>query len=194
MAEVLLFHHAHGQTEGFLAFAQSLRDCGHVVHTPDLYEGKVFAELSDGVAHAEAVGFGNLVDRGVAASAGLPFHLVYAGFSLGVMPAQALTQNRPGARGALLFHSCAKPEYFGGEWPHGVPTQIHAMDADDWFVGDGDIEVARTLVASHSNVELLLYPGAGHLFADSSLPDYDEAAAALLTSRVLTFLGALREI
>jgi dienelactone hydrolase len=113
---------------------------------------------------------------------------VYAGFSLGVMPAQALAQTRPGARGALLFHSCIPPEDFGGAWPAGVPVQVHGMDADELFVAEGDLDAARELVATTSGAELFLYPGKQHLFADDSLPAYEEQAASLLTARVLAFL------
>lgn len=188
MAEVLLFHHAQGQTEGFHAFADELRAAGHVVHAPDVYDGKTFTELDDGVAHAKQVGFGALLERGIAAAEGLPAGLVYAGFSLGVMPAQKLAQTRPGARGALLFHACLPPSEFGAPWPEGVPVQIHAMAADEWF--EEDAAAARELVAT-AGAELFLYPGDRHLFADSSLGDYDEAAAALLRSRVLAFLDAV---
>lgn len=188
MAEVLLFHHAQGQTEGFHAFADELRDAGHVVHAPDLYDAKTFAELDDGVAHAKQVGFGALLERGVAAAEGLPAGLVYAGFSLGAMPAQKLAQTRPGARGALLLHACLPPSEFGAPWPEGVPLQIHAMEADEWF--EEDAAAARELVAT-GGAELFLYPGDRHLFADSSLEDYDEKAAALLRSRVIAFLDAV---
>ena len=190
MAEILLFHHAHGLTAGVLAFADDLRDAGHTVHTPDLYDGEVFHDLEAGVAHAQQVGFGTLIERGVAAADGLPDGLVYAGFSLGVLPAQALAQNRPGARGALLFHSAVPVTEFGVAWPDGVPVQVHAMADDPWFVGDGDIDAARALVAQADDAELFLYPGDQHLFADSSLPSYDAAAAALLRERVLAFLAA----
>jgi len=190
MAEILLFHHAHGLTAGVLAFADDLRAAGHAVHTPDLYDGEVFHDLEAGVAHAQQVGFGTLIERGVAAADGLPDGLVYAGFSLGVLPAQALAQNRPGARGALLFHSAVPVTEFGAAWPDGVPVQVHAMADDPWFVGDGDIDAARALVAQADDAELFLYPGDQHLFADSSLPSYDAAAAALLRERVLAFLAA----
>jgi dienelactone hydrolase len=189
MAEVLLFHHAQGQTEGFLAFADELGAAGHTVHTPDLFEGRTFGSLDEGVAHAEAVGFGELIERGTRAADELAPRLVYAGFSLGVLPAQKLAQTRPGARGALLFHSCLPPDEFGS-WPEGVPAQIHAMDADPFFTEEGDLEAARALVASVEQAELFLYPGHQHLFADASLPSYDQAAAALLRDRVLGFLSA----
>src|SRR5881397_1116171 len=116
MAELLLFHHAQGQTPGFLAFADDLRAAGHVVHTPDLYDGNTFAELDDGVGYAKQVGFGTIAERGQAAAEGLPNELVYAGFSLGVMPAQMLAQTRPGAKGALLLHSCFPASEFGDAW------------------------------------------------------------------------------
>ncbi len=188
MAEVLMFHHAQGQTSGFLEFADELRLAGHTVHTPDLFDGRTFGSIDEGIAHAETIGFGTLIDSGVAAADELPAELVYAGFSLGVLPAQKLAQTRPGARGALLFYSCVPISEFGS-WPEGVPVQIHGMDADPIFVGEGDIDAARQLVASTSDAELFLYPGDQHYFADASLPSYDAAATATLTQRVLDFLG-----
>ena len=188
MAEVLLFHHAQGQTPGFLAFADELRQAGHTVHTPDLYGGRTFDDLEAGVAHARELGFGNVLEAGVRAADTLPHELVYAGFSLGVMPAQQLAQTRAGARGALFFHACLPATEFGSGWPEGVPVQVHAMQADPFFVEDGDADAARALVASASGAELFLYPGEQHLFADRSLPSYDEAAASLLMERVNGFL------
>ncbi|MGW4980471.1 dienelactone hydrolase family protein [Streptomyces mirabilis] len=190
MAEVLLFHHGHGLTSGVHAFAESLRGAGHAVHVPDLYEGRVFESLEEGVAHAQGIGFGTLVERGRAAAAELPAELVYAGFSLGVLPAQYLAQTRTGAKGALLFHSCVPASEFGGDWPRQVPVQIHGMEADEYFVDEGDLDAARALVES-APAELFLYPGKQHLFADNSLPSYDEHAATLLTRRVLALLDGI---
>jgi dienelactone hydrolase len=186
VAEVLLFHHAHGQTRGFLAFADELRAAGHVVHTPDLYDGKTFTDLDDGVGYAKQVGFETIAERGRLAADGLPNELVYAGFSLGVMPAQMLAQTRPGAKGALLFSAAFPASEFGGPWPPEVPLQIHMTEDDEWAVED--LPAARELVETTEVAELFLYPGDRHLFADSSLPDYDEDAATLLTQRVLAFL------
>jgi dienelactone hydrolase len=189
MAEVLLFHHAQGQTAGFHAFADQLRQAGESVHTPDLYDGRTFATIDEGMAYAEEVGFPEvIIERGVRAANGLPAELVYAGFSLGVLPAQNLAQTRPGARGALFFYTCVPLSYFGGSWPAGVPVQIHGMDADPIFVGEGDIDAAREVVESAEHGELFLYPGDQHYFADPSLPSYRADAAALLTKRVLAFL------
>ena len=188
MAEVLLFHHALGQTEGFASFADELRRAGHTVHTPDLFEGRTFSTIPEGMAHVEELGFGEVMARGERAAADLPAELVYGGFSLGVVPAQMLAQTRPGARGALFFYSCVPPSEFGS-WPKDVPVQIHGMDNDPFFVGEGDIEFAREVVAAADDGELFLYPGSEHYFADSSLPSYDAGAAALLTARVLEFLA-----
>ncbi|HKN56616.1 MAG TPA: dienelactone hydrolase family protein [Amycolatopsis sp.] len=189
MAEVLLFHHALGQTSGFLAFADELRRAGHTVHTPDLYDGRTFQTLNDGIAYAQEIGFGNVIERGVRVADDLPDELVYAGFSLGVLPAQKLAQTRPGARGALLFYSCVPVSEFGSSWPADVPVQIHGMDADPIFMDEGDVDAAREIVASAPQAELFLYPGDQHYFADSSLPSYDPEAAALLGKRVLDFLA-----
>jgi dienelactone hydrolase len=191
MAEVVLFHHALGLTPGVVAFADELRRAGHTVHTPDLFEGHTFDSIEEGMRYAQEIGFpGEVIGRGVKATEGLPAGLVYAGFSLGVLPAQMLAQTRPGARGALLFYSCVPVSAFGSGWPGGVPVQVHGMDADPFFVGEGDIDAARELVGQAKDAELFLYPGDQHYFADSSLPSYDADATALLLQRVLDFLRA----
>ncbi len=191
MTEVLLFHHAQGLTPGVVAFADALRAEGHIVHTPDLYDGRTFPTLDEGMAHAKSLGFDDILERGVRTADDLPADIVYAGFSLGEMAAQKLAQTRPGARGALLFYSCIpiSGEWAFGPWPEGVPVQIHGMDADPIFVGEGDVDAAREIVATVEDAELFLYPGDQHYFADSSLPSYDAEATALLTRRVLDFLA-----
>ncbi|MDK4704492.1 dienelactone hydrolase family protein [Rhizobium sp. CNPSo 4062] len=190
MAEVLLFHHAQGLTPGVRAFADVLRGAGHIVHTPDLFDGRTFQSIEDGLAYIEGIGFDDMRERGAGVADELPPALVYAGFSFGVLPAQKLAQTRRGARGALFFHSCLpiSGEWAFGPWPDGVPVQIHGMENDPIFVGEGDIDAAREIVAKVEDAKLFLYPGDQHYFADSSLPSYDAGATSLLTSRVLEFL------
>lgn len=192
MATIVLYHHVQGRTDGVVAFADRLRSAGHTVHTPDLFDGATFTTLDEGMAHAREVGFGSLLDAGVTAADEFDDHVVYAGFSLGVMPAQQLAQTRPGARGGLLLHACLPVSEFGDAWPDGVPVQVHAMDADPFFAEEGgDIDAARELVADTDGAELFLYPGDEHLFTDSSLPSFDADATELLLSRVLAFLDDL---
>ena len=187
MAELLLLHHAQGLTAGCHSFADELRAAGHLVHTPDLYDGKTFTQLADGIGYAKQVGFETVFERGRLAADSLPNEIVYAGFSLGVPPAQMLAQTRPGAKGALLMHASIPISEFGGRWPDGVPLQIHTMDADEL----GDADVGRDLADTIESAELFLYPGDRHLFTDNSLPDYGESAATLLKQRVLGVLGVL---
>ena len=190
MAEVLLFHHAQGLTPGVRSFADELRAAGHTVHTPDLFDGRTFESIDEGMAFIKETGFEALGERGLRTADELPNELVYAGFSFGVTIAQQLAQTRPGARGALLFYSAVpiSGEWAFGPWPDGVPVQIHGADADPYFVGEGDIDAAREIVEKVDDAELFLYPGNQHYFADSSLPSYDAQATALLTKRVLEFL------
>ena len=191
MATVVLFHHALGLTPGVTAFADELRQAGHTVHTPDLFEGRTFGGIEEGMGHVQQIGFGAVIERGTRAVEDLPADLVYAGFSLGVLSAQKLAQTRPGASGALLYYSCVPLSEFGAAWPDGVPVQVHGMDADPVFAGEGDIDFAREVVASAGQGELFLYPGDQHYFADRTLPSYDPDAAALLLSRTLVFLTSV---
>jgi dienelactone hydrolase len=189
MTEVVLYHHVQGLTEGVRSFADDLRQAGHPVQTPDLFEGRTFDTIEEGMAFARDAGFGALAERGVAAAGAFGPHVVYAGFSFGVMAAQQLAQTRPGARGALLMYSCLPVSEFGEAWPEDVAVQMHGKEADPFFAED--LEAAQALVESTERAELFLYPGDEHLFADSSLPAYDAAAAALLTERVVAFLDTI---
>jgi dienelactone hydrolase len=195
MADVVLFHHVQGLTEGIRAFADELRAGGHTVHTPDLFDGARPATIDDGIAHSNSIGVEVLDERADRAVADLPKALVYAGFSSGAGTAQRLAQTRPGARGALLYESCIPltGEWAFGPWPDGVPVQIHGMDKDPFFALEGDIDAARELVETvgPTLAELFVYPGDRHLFADSSLPSYEPAAAALLVERSREFLERL---
>jgi dienelactone hydrolase len=190
MTEVVLYHHVQGLTDGVKSFADELRQAGHDVHTPDLFDGRRFDTVEEGMAFAREAGFVALAERGVSAAEGISREVVYAGFSFGVAVAQQLAQTRAGARGAVLMYSCLPVSEFGEAWPEGVPVQVHGKDGDPFFVED--LEAAHALVESTARAELFLYPGSEHLFADSSLPAYDPAAAALLVERVLAFLETVR--
>ncbi|MCC3289858.1 dienelactone hydrolase family protein [Arthrobacter sp. zg-Y1110] len=188
MANVLLFHHALGLTSGMDAFADVLREAGHTVTVPDLYDGRTFTNLEAGVAYAQDIGMDTIEELGVSIANRFPAEMVYIGFSLGVIPAQRLAQTRPGARGAVLVSACLPLGTFGDTWPAGVPVQIHGMDADEEFVDSGDLDAAENLAASTPDADLFLYMGASHLFADISQPDYDMDAAFTLTRLVLQLL------
>ncbi len=195
MAEVVLFHHVQGLTEGMLAFADALRSGGHTVHAPDLFEGALPATVQDGIAHANELGEKTLAERADRVVADLPAGLVFAGFSLGAATAQRYAQTQPGARGALLYEACLPltGDWAIGPWPAGVPVQIHGMDADPFFALEGDLDAARELVASIGPElgELFTYPGDRHLFTDSSLPSYDREATESVLQRSREFLARL---
>jgi dienelactone hydrolase len=189
MSEVVLYHHVQGLTDGVRSFADTLRNAGHTVHTPDMFDGRTFGTIDEGMAFASDAGFAALAERGVVAAEAVQPGAVYAGFSFGVMAAQQLAQTRPGSSGALFMYSCLPVSEFEQPWPQGVPVQVHGKDADPFFLED--IEAARALVDSTDRAELFLYPGAEHLFADASLAGYDAASADLLMERVLAFLAAV---
>jgi len=194
MAEVVLYHHIQGLTEGVRAFADELRRAGHTVHTPDLFDGRRFATMDEAFAVVQKAGDAFDAKADDVAHA-LPDGLVYAGISWGVGAAQRLAQTRAGARAALLYEACfpITGEYAFGPWPNDLPVQIHGKEDDEFFAHEGDIDAARDLVAKigPDQAELFVYPGDEHLFIDSSLPTYDGDAAALVTQRTLQFLSVL---
>ena len=193
MAEVVLFHHVQGLTDGIRSFADELRVGGHTVHTPDLFDGERPSSIEEGVALSRSIGAEMLDRRAHSAVADLPQTLVYGGFSFGAATAQRLAQTRPGATGALLYESClpVTGEWAIGPWPEGVRVQIHGMDNDPIFALEGDIHAARELVSIVGSglAELFVYPGERHLFTDSSLASYDPDATALVLQRSRDLLG-----
>ncbi|MGW9196742.1 dienelactone hydrolase family protein [Micromonospora chersina] len=195
MADIVLFHHIQGLTDGVRALADQLRAGGHTVHTPDLFDGERPATIDEGAALTRRIGGEALDERADRAVADLPKDLVYAGVSWGAATAQRLAQTRPGARGALLYESClpVTGEWAVGPWPEGVPVQIHGMDKDPFFALEGDIDSARELVGivGPERGELFVYPGEAHLFTDSSLPSHDADATALAVRRSREFLDRL---
>ncbi|MBF4768075.1 dienelactone hydrolase family protein [Nocardioides agariphilus] len=193
MAEVLLFHHIQGLTEGVRAFADQLRAGGHTVHTPDLFDGQIFDSIESGFAYTRSLEEGAIDERVNAAVDDLPDDLVYAGISYGVPPALQLTVKRPGARGLLMLES-AMPiagEWAVGPFPDGVPLQIHGAEGDEYFGEDRPFADEAVALLGAERAELFVYPGEQHLFTDSSLPSYDAEAAALVTERTLAFLDRL---
>jgi dienelactone hydrolase len=195
MAEVVLFHHVQGLTDGVRQFADGLRGGGHAVHTPDLFDGAQPGSIDEGIALVQSIGADVLGKRADDYVAGLPSSVVYAGFSFGGATAQRLAQTRPGARAALLYEACVPitGEWAFGPWPDGVAVQMHGMDADPFFALEGDLDAARHLVATvgPERAELFVYPGDAHLFTDSSLASYDAGATALVIQRSRDLLDRL---
>lgn len=185
MTEVVLFHHSGGLTAGVRAFADLLRDEGHTVHTPDLFEGRTFADVADGVAFAESVGEKVFATRAAEAVAGLPVDVVYGGMSFGAARAAERALARPGAGGAFFLYGAVDPSWWDATWPDAVPAQAHVAEGDPWR----EPEAEDALVGFGG--ELFVYPCSGHLFAEAGHPDHDPACAELATERVLTFLTGL---
>lgn len=187
MAQVVLFHHVLGLTEGVRRFAAELAGDQHIVHTPDLYNGATATNLEDGFALKNGIGDQILSERAQLALNDLPTEIVYAGISLGVMHAQQLAQKRPGAQGALLYEACVPiaGEWAFGPWPDELPVQVHGMDNDEFFAHEGDLDAALELIdsAGPDVAAVFTYPGDRHLFLDSSLESYDSEATALVVER-----------
>lgn len=187
VAEIIMFHHVQGLTSGVAAIAEEFRAAGHSVTLPDLFDGRTFDTLAEGVSWIGEIGRPTIVDRAHAAAAELNPELVYVGFSLGARPAQGLAQTRPGARAAILFHGYHPVAEFAGNWPAGVALQVHRMKGDEWC----NPETAKALQRHVEDAEILTYPGSDHLFTDSAVDDYDPTASRTAIERALKLLERL---
>ena len=197
MAEVVMFHSVLGLRPGVIAAAEGLREAGHTVHTPDLFDGEVFDDLDDGMRKEEALGHREIARRAREAVAGLPEGLVFAGFSMGGVYAEVLAASRPGALGVVLMHSAvpveALREYFGIErWPEGMPAQVHYAADDPWVEVEEEVApLGEAVRGAGAAFEEYAYPGSGHLFSDPELPEYDRASSEEIWRRVLVFLDRI---
>ena len=185
---VVLFHSAQGLRPGIHWFADRLREAGHEVHTPDLFDGEVFDELDDGVRKRDNIGIGALIGRSFEAVAELPEDVVYAGFSMGTGPAMVLAAGRPGCRGAVFFHGALDPADAGiPAWPS-VPAQVHYSTKDAWVDSAAVEGLRRAVLAAGQTCEVFAGDVEGHLVADPDLPEYDEVETKHILERTLNFL------
>ena len=188
MSTIILFHHVLGLTPSVVAFADALRAAGHECVTPDLFEGRPFDDIPSGFEYFQDLGDDAFLRRADAAGAAVQGEVVVAGFSLGVVAAQHLLQTRPGVVQALLMHSFVDSSYVKGSWPDGVPVHVFGMDEDPFLVGDGDLAAAQGHQRTHPEIEIHLYPGRGHLFAEAQSEDYNESASGMLVRDVVSAL------
>ena len=197
MAEVVLFHSVLGLSLGVFSAAERLRAAGHTIHTPDFFDGEVFDDLEEGMRKEEALGFQEIARRARDSVAGLPERLVFCGFSLGAVHAEALAASRPGALGAVLMAGAvpveALEEYFGIErWPEGVPVQVHYAEDDPWVEAEEEVvPLGEAVRGAGAAFEAHSYPGSGHLFFEPGVPEYDLASSEEMWERVLDFLDRI---
>lgn len=194
MSDIVLFHSVLGLRAGVLDAADRLRAAGHIVHTPDYYDGRTYDEYPPAFEFLEEIGgIPDVIARCTAAAGRLPADLVYVGFSLGGVPAELLAATRAGAQGLILLHAAIPPDALGVQaWPASVPVQVHFATGDP-YRDKAELDSFEAAVrASGARYERFDYPGNGHLFTDRTLPDeFDEQSAELLFSRVLAFLDQI---
>jgi|SRR5215218_7661169 len=189
LARIVLFHHAQGLRDDVTAWAESFRQARHEVDTPDLYEGRTFDLLEDGMAYRDEVGLPTLIGRAAEVLEDFPQDLVYAGFSMGASAAHYFAVTRPGARGLLLMHGTAPAVSLGeAAWPRDMAAQLHKKERDP-LMDEAGVEALER--SAGGSLEVFRYPGEGHLFADPAGPDYDEPAAERMLNRELEFLSRL---
>jgi dienelactone hydrolase len=190
VSEIVLFHSALGLRPAVRGFADELRVAGHMVHTPDLFDGEVFEDLADGIKKRDALGIPELMRRAKEAVADLPGGISYAGFSMGAGAAEYLAATRAGAKSAILMQGVFAPEQAGiTSWPRGVPVQVHYA-RDDSSMDLKAVESLSALVRnSGAHIGVYAYASGGHLFADEGTRDYDRAASWLMLERVLELVA-----
>lgn len=187
---VVLFHSVCGLRPAVHAAADRLRAAGYEVVVPDLFDGRTAETVEDGVAIKDEIGTDELLRRAVTAAA--PYsdrRVVYAGFSFGGAVAQNLALADDKARGLLLLHGTS--DIADDAAVDGLPVQLHVADPDPFEPHDWLNAWYLRMGRVGADVEVYRYPGAGHLFTDPGLPDYDEEAAESAWKVALGFLDSL---
>ncbi|BFO20713.1 dienelactone hydrolase family protein [Streptomyces sp. KM77-8] len=190
LMNIMLFHSTFGLRPAVHRAAERLRAAGHEVWTPDLFEGRTFDEAEEARAYQDGIGKEELLKRAVLAAA--PYSergLVYAGFSLGAAVAQTLALGDGRARGLLLLHGTS--DLAENASVDELPVQLHVAEPDPFETDDWLSAWYLRMGRAGADVEVYRYAGAGHLYTDSGLPDYDEEAAEATWRVALGFLDAL---
>ncbi|WP_324605741.1 dienelactone hydrolase family protein [Streptomyces sp. NRRL B-24484] len=192
VAQIVLFHSAYGLRPAVHAAADRLRAAGHEVHTPDLYDGRVFDTVEDGMAYKDEITTDELLRRAVHAAAPLLGQggpgLVYAGLSLGAALAQNLALADTNAAGLLLLHGTSD---IRDDAATSVAVQLHVAEPDPFEPEDWLNAWYLRMTKAGADVEVHRYRGAGHIYTDPELPDYDEEAADRTWATALAFLTEL---
>jgi dienelactone hydrolase len=187
---IMLFHSTFGLRPAVREAADRLRGAGHEVWTPDLFDGRTFETVEEGMAFNDGIGKDELLRRAVLAAA--PYSergLVYAGFSLGASIAQTLALGDEKARGLLLLHGTS--DIAPSAAVDDLPVQLHVAEPDPFETDDWLSAWYLQMGRAGADVEIYRYAGAGHLYTDPGLPDYDEEAAEATWRVALGFLESL---
>jgi dienelactone hydrolase len=185
MARILLIHSAYGLRPAVHAAAERLRAAGHDVTVPDLYDGRVVDTVEEGMEIKDEIGRDELLRRAVAAAAPLGAGIVYSGFSLGSSIAQNLALADEHAAGLLMFHGTSD---LSDDAETELAVQLHVAEPDAFEPEDWLNAWYLRMVAAGADVEVYRYRGAGHLYTDPELPDYDAEAAERTWAAALAFL------
>ncbi|MGP9021317.1 dienelactone hydrolase family protein [Streptomyces sp. BR1] len=187
---IMLFHSAYGLRPAVHEAVERLRAAGHVVHVPDLYDGRTAETVEEGMTIRDEIGNDELLKRAILAAAPHSDEgLVYAGFSLGGSLAQTLALGDEKARALLLFHGTA--DIAEDASVDELPVQLHVADPDPFETHDWLNTWYLRMGRIGADAEIYRYPGAGHLYTDPGLADYDEAAAEQSWRTALAFLETL---
>ncbi|BDM67942.1 dienelactone hydrolase [Streptomyces nigrescens] len=187
---IVLFHSVCGLRPAVHAAADRLRAAGHEVIVPDLFDGRTADSVPDGILIKDEIGKEELLKRAITAVA--PYSdrgLVYAGFSFGGAVAQNLALGDEKARGLLLMHGTS--DIAEGTAVDELPVQLHVADPDPFEPHDWLTAWYLQMRRAGADVEVFRYAGAGHLFTDPDLPDYDAEAAESAWKVALGFLAEL---
>ncbi|MEE1801594.1 dienelactone hydrolase family protein [Streptomyces sp. NPDC101062] len=188
--DIMLFHSVYGLRPAVHAAADRLRAAGHEVRVPDLFEGETVSTVEEGMKLKDRIGKDELLRRAVLAAA--PYSergLVYVGLSLGGSIAQNLALGDAKARGLLLLHGTS--DIAENAAVDELPVQLHVADPDPFEPHDWLTAWYLRMRQVGADVEVYRYPGAGHLFTDPELPDYDERAAEETWRTALAFIDSL---
>lgn len=188
--KIVMFHSAYGLRPAVRAAAERLRAAGHEVYVPDLYDGRTTDTVEEGMKIKDAIGREELLQRAVAAAAPHSDQgLVYAGFSLGGSIAQTLALGDEKARGLLLLHGTS--DIADDAVTDQLPVQLHVAEPDPFESEDWLNAWYLRMAKTGADVEVYRYRGAGHIYTDPELHDYDAEAAEQTWAVALSFLADL---
>lgn len=189
MPKIALFHSVLGVRAGVHDAAARLSGAGHDVRVVDQYDGRSFDDYVEADRFARSLGYPHLMQRALDAVADLEDGFVAMGFSNGGGMSEFVATQRKVA-GVVMVAGALPLAMLGVDaWPAGTAAQVHYTREDpfrneEWLEAvEGSVRTAGAPLESFTD-----YPGTGHLFTDTSLPqEYDAESAELAWGRILAF-------
>lgn len=185
---VLVLHDFFGLSGAVTGFAEALCEEGFTALAPDLYDGRIAGSVAEAEQMADSLDREHATVRLIAAAEHLTANwhprVGAVGFSLGALLGVTLAE-RTVLEAVVTYYGPGPGD--PARWT--TPLLVYLADQDEWEPLDEAMPPLERLKAAGSELEVRVIEGVGHWFANPSIPEaYNAAAAEAAWADTVAFL------